>query len=230
MMTLLAFAALASMATALAGPNFFDASKYPFSGAGDGTFYSNSADGNACLLPAPLIPTRFAAVAAPIWNGSALCGACARVTGDNGNTVDVQLLNECGNCAGAGNLDMSDEAWLQVYHPLSIGRAHISWELIDCAEACLVDEPDVPQVMYKQHTTKDWAAVQPQDITAPLMTFELKNSQDANFRQLYRQNFNYWTLTKDGGSFGPGPWTYRGTFADGTTKIYQSNSFNIGEF
>ena len=92
------------------------------------TFYE-STSGGACSLPTP--PGAFyAAIAAPDWAGSEMCGRCLRVTGPIG-TITLQIVDECPECP-SGHLDLrGQDAFAAIGDPAQ-GIIPISWETVAC--------------------------------------------------------------------------------------------------
>jgi len=101
--------------------------------SGDGTAYTpgNAAIATACYGTLPKHGLLRAAMAPAEFAGSALCGACAEVTGDAGTAI-VFLDDLCPGCA-AGDLDMTEEA-LTAVGGASSGRFPIHWRLVPCTD------------------------------------------------------------------------------------------------
>jgi expansin (peptidoglycan-binding protein) len=104
-------------------------------GGGRATYY-HAATG-ACGIPVPDPQMMVTAIAEYLWNGSAVCGRCARVTGPLG-TVIVEITDLCPAgpnpewCAGdAAHLDLSEAAFAAVADPAR-GVVYIEWEVVEC--------------------------------------------------------------------------------------------------
>jgi expansin len=99
---------------------------------GMGTAYTagSAAIATQCFSGIPNAGLVRAAIAAPDYNNSALCGACARVTGPSGTAI-VVLDDQCPSCT-AGSLDFTDEALVAVAGS-SNGTYPITWDLVPCA-------------------------------------------------------------------------------------------------
>lgn len=86
---------------------------------GQATFYdANSGQGGACSLNNPLpkgTTTMVAAMNAPQYGGSSVCGACVHVSGSKG-AVMVRIVDLCPECP-SGNLDLSKEAFAVIDDP-----------------------------------------------------------------------------------------------------------------
>ncbi|GAA95662.1 uncharacterized protein L969DRAFT_58727 [Mixia osmundae IAM 14324] len=201
---------------------YFQDERIPWSGQGDGTSYSKSTEGNACLLP-QRHDQRFAAFSGKIWNRN-LCGACARVTSlDTGRSIDVQLINECPECL-EGSLDLSDAAFAAIDDPVK-GRVQIRWHLVDCHQARLV--PENYYVRYKTGTTQYWGAVQAVNIGKPIVGMSVRPlGSGAPWKPLVRTDYNFWSTCKNGGPLGKPPLEFRKTFNDGEHSYAISHRFN----
>ncbi|OMH83930.1 Papain inhibitor [Zancudomyces culisetae] len=63
-------------------------------------------------------------------NNAPVCGKCALVTGPDGKTVTVKIVDSCPAC-NSGSLDLSPTAF-QKLAPLSAGRIKIKWSFVSC--------------------------------------------------------------------------------------------------
>jgi expansin (peptidoglycan-binding protein) len=104
-------------------------------GGGRATFYD--AASGACGIPVDDPQAMVAAVAEHLWEGSAVCGRCVRVTGPLG-TVLVEITDLCPAgpnpewCGGdAAHLDLSRAAFAAVADP-DRGVAYVDWEIVEC--------------------------------------------------------------------------------------------------
>lgn len=107
-------------------------------GGGRATYY-DAATG-ACGIPVSDPNAMVAAVADLLWDGSAVCGRCARVTGPLG-TVVVEITDRCPAgpnpewCAGdAAHLDLSRAAFAAIAEP-DRGVVYVEWEIVECPVA-----------------------------------------------------------------------------------------------
>jgi expansin (peptidoglycan-binding protein) len=186
-----------------------DASARPLGEARDGiaTYYDATGAGNCSFDPSPG-DLMVAAMNAPEWNNSAVCGACAEVTGPSG-TVTVRIVDRCPECA-AGHLDLSREAFERIA-PLASGRVSTRWRFVECA-------PRGPiSLKWKDGTNQWWAALQVRDHRLPIERVEVQATGGA-FTTLARQSYNYFIGT----DLGPGPFTVRVT-ALGGAQITETN-------
>jgi expansin (peptidoglycan-binding protein) len=114
-------------------------------GGGRATYYQAAA--GACGIPVSGPQAMVTAVAEHLWDGSAVCGRCARVAGPLG-TVVVEVTDQCPAgpnpewCAGdAAHLDLSEGAFAAVADPAR-GVAYVEWEIVECpvpADASLLN-------------------------------------------------------------------------------------------
>jgi expansin (peptidoglycan-binding protein) len=107
-------------------------------GGGRATFYQAAT--GACGIPVTDPQAMVTAVAEYLWDGSAVCGRCARVTGPLG-TVVVEITDQCPAgpnpmwCAGdAAHLDLGAAAFAAVADPAR-GVAYVAWEIVECPVA-----------------------------------------------------------------------------------------------
>jgi expansin (peptidoglycan-binding protein) len=125
-MSLLARAACLAMLTL--APSVHAACPAPFTGAGDGTYYTEIGGSGTCALEWTA-GEHIAAINAAQWEGSVHCGECLAVTGPLGSTV-VKVVSQCPDCA-EGDLDFSYAAMAAIADPI-LGRVPIQWERVAC--------------------------------------------------------------------------------------------------
>lgn len=168
---------------------------------GEGTYYDADGSG-ACSFDTVTGPLFVAALNAPDWAGSALCGACANVEGPNGS-VTVRIVDLCPECS-SGDLDLSPQAFAELA-PLEQGRIPIEWTLASCEVTGPI------RYLYKDGSNPWWTAVQVQNHRLPVAKFEWAPA-GGEFQELERTDYNYF-LTESG--FGEGPVRVRVTAVDG---------------
>lgn len=173
---------------------------------GDGTYYT-FADGSGACLYDKTSDVHIAALNAPDWANSSWCGACADVTGPNGNTVRVRIVDECADCA-KGQLDFHPDAFAMLA-PKEQGRISISWTFVAC------DARGPVKYKYKDGSNPYWTAVQVRNSRLPIA--KLESSKDgATWVESQRQNYNYFL---NGGGFGAGSTQVRITAQNGSTLV-----------
>lgn len=93
---------------------------------GDGTYYGATGAG-ACSFDATPSDLDVAAMNAPQYAGSAVCGECVAITGPKGG-VTVRIVDLCPECK-SGDLDLSQEAFAKIAD-VSAGRVKITWRVV----------------------------------------------------------------------------------------------------
>ncbi len=169
---------------------------------GIATYYDATGAGH-CGYDASPGDLDVAAMNAPQFAGSAVCGACAEIEGPQG-TVRVRIVDSCPECA-AGHLDLSRQAFEKIA-PLVDGRVNTRWRLVTCA----VEGP--VRYRIKEGTNDDWAAIQVRNHRLPIQKLEWqKNGAWVNAP---REDYNYFV---EPSGMGPGPVKVRITATDGQT-------------
>ncbi len=142
-------------------------------GGGRATFYDAST--GACGIPVSDPQAMVAAVAEHLWDGSAVCGRCAWVTGPLG-TVIVEITDLCPAgpnpewCADdAAHLDLSEAAFKAVADPAR-GVAYIDWGIIECPVSGNVT------LLNQDGVNPWWYAVFALDIRQGITGLEVKDS------------------------------------------------------
>lgn len=173
---------------------------------GDGTYYT-FADGSGACLYDKTSDFHIAALNGFDWAGSAWCGACADVTGPNGNQVRVRIVDECPDCA-KGQLDFHPDAFA-VLAPKEQGRIAISWSFVAC------DAQGPVSYKFKDGSNPWWTAVQVRNSRFPIS--KLETSKDGvSFVEAQRQDYNYFL---NGSGFGQGTTQVRITSVSGATLL-----------
>ena len=174
--------------------------------SGDGTFYT-FADGTGACMYDKTSDVHIAALNVVDWAGSAWCGACADVTGPNGNQVRVRIVDECGDCA-KGQLDFHPDAFAELA-PKELGRIPITWNFVAC------DAQGPVSYKFKDGSNPWWTAVQVRNSRFPIS--KLETSKDGtNFVAAQRQDYNYFL---NGSGFGTGATQVRITASNGATLL-----------
>ncbi|MEI9941426.1 MAG: expansin EXLX1 family cellulose-binding protein [Pseudomonadota bacterium] len=170
--------------------------------SGDGTYYT-FADGTGACLYDKTSDFHIAALNGFDWAGSAWCGACADVTGPNGNQVRVRIVDECPDCA-QGQLDFHPDAFA-VLAPKEQGRIAITWTFVAC------DAQGPVSYKFKDGSNPYWTAVQVRNSRFPIA--KLETSKDGvSFVEAPRQDYNYFL---NGSGFGGGTTQVRITAQNG---------------
>ena len=167
---------------------------------GIATWYDATGAGHCGYDPSPE-DMDVAAMNAPEFNNSAMCGACAEVEGPQG-TVRVRITDSCPEC-NVGHLDLSKQAFAKI-SPLVAGRVQTRWRLVTCA----VQGP--VRYRIKEGSSQWWAAIQVRNHLLPIQKMEwLKNGAWAEVK---REPYNYFV---EPAGMGPGPVRIRITAIDG---------------
>ncbi len=170
--------------------------------SGDATFYTFANGAGACLYD-PTSDFHIAALNISDWADSAWCGACADLSGPNGTSVRVRIVDECPDCA-PGQLDLHPDAFAALA-PKELGRIQISWSFVAC------DAQGPVRYKYKDGSNPFWTAVQVRNSRYPIA--KLESSKDGmNWSEAGRQGYNYFL---NGGGFGSGSTQVRITAFDG---------------
>jgi len=182
---------------------------------GDGTYYGATGAG-ACSYDASPGNLMVAAMNAPQWQNSQVCGTCVDVTGPKG-TVTVRIVDLCPGCK-SGDLDLSEQAFTMIADKAA-GRVKISW----VAVACGVSGP--LGLHFKEGSNAYWMAVQVLNSRLPIKNIELQ--QGSNWVGLAGQSYNYYVA--DSPDPGPGPYTFRITASDGQQVVESGIPFKVGQ-
>jgi expansin len=142
-----------------------------------------------------------AAMNAPEFSNSAVCGACAEVEGPQG-TVRVRLVDSCPEC-NAGHLDLSKQAFEKI-SPLVAGRVQTRWRLVSCA----VQGP--VRYRIKEGSSEWWVGIQVRNHLLPIKKLEWQ--KNGAWAEVKREPYNYFV---EPGGMGKGPVRIRITATDG---------------
>jgi expansin (peptidoglycan-binding protein) len=165
---------------------------------GEGTYYGATGGGNCSYDPSPG-NLMVAAMNAPQYDNSSVCGMCVEVTGPKGaaSKIVVRIVDKCPECK-MGDLDLSQEAFAKIAE-VSAGRVPISWQPV----ACSVTGP--MSYRFKEGSSEYWMAVQVRNSRLPIKKLELQ--QGGNFIAMSQQDYNYYV--EDSPAPGKGPFTFR---------------------
>jgi expansin (peptidoglycan-binding protein) len=155
---------------------------------GIATFYDADGTGN-CSFPASPNDLLVVAPNKDRWYaGSAICGACMRVTGAKGAVV-VRVVDSCpvgaeeGDCGDSGaDLDLSEQAFAAIDDP-DRGRVNVTFEIVEC------DVSGPMRYQFKSGSSPYWTAIQVQNHRLPIAKLEYAagsgwvamNREDDNF-------------------------------------------------
>ncbi|WP_224244505.1 expansin EXLX1 family cellulose-binding protein [Hyalangium gracile] len=142
-----------------------------------------------------------AAMNAPEFSNSAVCGSCAEVEGPQG-TVRVRIVDSCPECA-SGHLDLSKQAFAKIA-PINDGRVTTQWRLVSCA----VQGP--VRYRIKEGSSEWWVGIQVRNHRLPIQKFEYQ--KNGSWVEVKREPYNYFVASS---GMGPGPVKVRITATDG---------------
>lgn len=174
--------------------------------SGEGTYYGATGGGNCSYDPSPG-NLMVAAMNAPQYDNSSVCGMCAEVTGPKGaaNKIVVRIVDKCPECK-TGDLDLSEEAFVMIAEK-SAGRVPITWQPVTCS----VTGP--MSYRFKEGSSEYWMAVQVRNSKLPIKKLELQTGQ--TWLTMKQQDYNY--FVQDSPAPGKGPFTFRITSTTGAT-------------
>lgn len=171
---------------------------------GVATFYAADGSGN-CSFDASPADLDVAAMNAPQWDNSAVCGGCVRVTGPNG-AVTVRIVDQCPECA-SGALDLSAQAFAKIADPAA-GRVDVRWQPVTCAvEGAVV-------LRFKEGSSQYWTGLQVRNTRVPVRSLEVQ--KNGAWVDVPRESYNFFV---DSAGFGAGPFSLRITGNDGQQLI-----------
>jgi expansin (peptidoglycan-binding protein) len=172
---------------------------------GDGTYYAATGDGACSFGPSPN-DLDVAAMNAPQFAGSAVCGECVAVTGPKGS-VTLRIVDLCPECK-SGDLDMSQEAFAMIAD-VSAGRVKITWHVVPCAVTGSV------AYRFKEGSSQYWTAIQVRNHRLPIAKLEWQ-TQGA-WQDIPREGYDYFVIA--GGVGTTGAFQVRVTAIDGQTLV-----------
>jgi expansin (peptidoglycan-binding protein) len=170
---------------------------------GIATFYDATGAGHCGFDKSPN-DMDIAAMNAPQFAGTAVCGSCAEVQGPKG-TVVVRIVDSCPEC-GPGHLDLSREAFGKIANMVD-GRVQTQWRLVTCAVSGPV------RYRVKDGSNQWWSAIQVLNHRLPVTKLEWQ--KDGAWVEAKRDPAsNYFT---EPSGMGPGPVKVRITATNGQT-------------
>jgi expansin (peptidoglycan-binding protein) len=171
---------------------------------GRATYYAADGSGNCGFDPSPN-DLDVAAMDAPEWDNSAVCGECVAIQGPNGD-VTVRIVDQCPGCE-KGHLDLSEEAFAKIAD-VSAGNVPITWSVVAC------DVTGNLEYVYKDGSSQWWTAIQVRNSKWAIESLEWKD--DGAWSMLARQSYNYFL---DSSGVGPSPIQVRVTAVTGEQII-----------
>jgi expansin (peptidoglycan-binding protein) len=187
---------------------------------GEGTYYGATGAGNCSFDPTPQ-DLMVAAMNAPQYANSAVCGACVRAKGPKG-TVDVRIVDQCPECK-FGDLDFSLQAFVKIADQVA-GRIPIEWEYIPCPVNGTV------AFKYKEGSSQWWIGIQVRNHRYAIQKLEYKK-RDGSFIAIPRESYNYFVAQNgiDEDKQRTGPYHFRITDINNQVIEETNIAFNQNE-
>jgi expansin (peptidoglycan-binding protein) len=170
-----------------------------------------------CSYPTPPANGLFVALSPAEYDSAAACGGYLTVTGPNGSSVTVQVIDQCPECA-TGHIDLSELAFQQLA-PLSAGLINVHYQYLA--------DPPLPgpiTMEVKQGSSPYWLALLVDNTGNPLASVQVQTAS-GGWVSLARANYNYWIAQSGAGS---GPFTVRLTDTEGHTVTVQNVALDPG--
>lgn len=182
------------------------------SGAGIATHYVLQAGGGNCSYPGPPANHMFVALSAPEYDGAAPCGSYLLVKGPNGNSVRVEVIDQCPECK-AGHIDLSEAAFAKLA-PLVRGIIPVSYRT--------VANPPLPAPVafqVKNGSSRWWLALFVMNTGNAIASVQVE-TRPGHWLKLTHVNWNGWIAQQGAGA---GPFTVRVT----DTRGHQVTIHNV---
>jgi expansin len=155
---------------------------------GRATYYAADGSGNCGYDPSPN-DLDVAAMDAPEWDNSAVCGECVAVQGPMGS-VTVRIVDQCPGCE-KGHLDLSLQAFVQIAD-VTAGNVPITWSVVPC------DVTGDLQYLYKDGSSQWWTAIQVRNSKYAIESLEWKDN--GAWSMMARQSYNYFLVSSGVGA------------------------------
>lgn len=171
--------------------------------SGHTTFFDLAASGGSgCSYDGPPADGLYVALGFDEFADGAACGTYLNVTGPNGNTVRVLVVDSCQPCA-VGHIDMSEKAFSRLADP-EAGDVAVTYRA--------VANPSVPgPLKFKMNDVNEYyLAILPINHGNQLTKVEVNG--DSGWQSLSRQGDGYWVATNGAGG---GPFQVRLTDIQG---------------
>jgi expansin (peptidoglycan-binding protein) len=170
---------------------------------GVATYYTTATGAGNCGFDATPNDLMIGAMNAADYENSGACGACAKITGPNGD-ITVRIVDQCPDCE-AGQIDLSPSAFDGIA-ARSAGRVPIKWQYVACGETGPIG------YYFKEGSNPYWTAVQIRHHLARIAKLEVM--KNGAFVTVARESYNYFV---DPSGMGNAPYTFRVTDVYGDT-------------
>ncbi|KAK6203729.1 hypothetical protein LQW54_008835 [Pestalotiopsis sp. IQ-011] len=178
--TLMALAALPSVLGSPAAPIS------PRAVTGTSTFYGGNLSGGTCSfttmgsLPSGIYGTAFSG---SLWNSGGACGTCLDVTGPNGNTIRVMVVDQCNECE-QGHLDLFQDAFAKLGN-ISAGKIATSYTQVACGITSAFS------LHNKSGTSSHWFSMQVVNHNQPISKLEVSTNGGSTWQSTTRRDYNF---------------------------------------
>ncbi|KAH6656295.1 RlpA-like double-psi beta-barrel-protein domain-containing protein-containing protein [Truncatella angustata] len=212
--------ALAVLPFTFASPLEHSALVSPRAVSGTSTFYGGNLNGGTCSfttmssLPSGIYGTAFSGSG---WSNAANCGACLQVTGPNGNSIKVMVVDKCPECE-TGHLDLFQDAFAKL-GSISAGKIATSYAPVACGiTSSLV-------LHNKSGTSKYWFSMQVVNHNQPVSKLEVSTDGGSTWQATTRQDYNFFEKSS---GFGTDTVAVRVTGSNGKTVVVKNVSVASG--
>jgi expansin (peptidoglycan-binding protein) len=158
---------------------------------GSATFYSATGAGNCSFAPTGNLMV--GAMNQQDYQNAQACGSFLAVTGPNGNTITIEIVDRCPECA-PGAIDLSAQAFAKLAAP-SAGKIAIHWRLLSPHLSGPIT------YTYKSGSSRYWCAIQVRNHRNPLRSLAVK--VNGTWKSLPREDYNYFVSAGGAGCGGP---------------------------
>jgi expansin (peptidoglycan-binding protein) len=174
--------------------------------SGNATFFGLAASGGSgCSYDGEPADGMYVALALEEFSNGAACGSYLYVTGPNGNTVRVIVLDSCGPCA-VGHIDLSEKAFSQLADP-DIGDIQVTYKT--------AVNPSLPgPLKFKMSDVNEYYfSILPLNHGNPLSSVQVNGGN--GYQSLTRNGDGFWVANNGAGN---GPFQVRLTDVLGHVK------------
>ncbi|CBF80002.1 hypothetical protein AN7735.2 [Aspergillus nidulans FGSC A4] len=187
---------------------------------GEATFYGGNLSGGTCSFTDYTLPSHLSGVAfsGQAWDNAAECGACIAVTGPNGNTVKVMVVDKCPECAQT-HLDLFESAFTTLASA-SEGQIPISYSITPCG----ITSPLI--LRNKSGTSAYWFSMQVVNANGAVKSLEVSTDNGSTWQETTRSDYNFF---ENSSGFGTDTVDVRVTGVDGGVITVKNVSVASGE-
>ncbi|KAL4981150.1 RlpA-like double-psi beta-barrel-protein domain-containing protein-containing protein [Aspergillus desertorum] len=187
---------------------------------GEATFYGGNLSGGTCSFTDYTLPSHLSGVAfsGQAWDNAADCGACIAVTGPNGNTVKVMIVDKCPECATT-HLDLFESAFTTLASA-SEGQIPVSYSFTPCG----ITSPLI--LRNKSGTSAYWFSMQVVNANGAVKSLEVSTDNGSTWKGTTRSDYNFF---ENSSGFGTDTVDVRVTGVDGGLVTVKNVSVASGK-